>query len=127
MIVKVGGKTGEEIAKRMMFLAYEAAQVFGMGAMQAVDGATEEQVWERIVTNADRLVSTAPRQTTTISADYCYGRMMKIGCEVRGDHIEIIGPSKFTRDYQSWCHKYPTANDLGAAVIASLVSEPVAA
>src|SRR4051812_44588032 len=103
MIVKVEGRTGEQIAKRLFYLAYEAAAVVGMGAMQAVSVATEDQVWARIVDNVDSFGSWKPKQQHSVYADYCFGRMMKFGCLVREDHIELPDTGTLRRDYQSWC------------------------
>lgn len=78
-----------KVASRMFFLAYEASSVFGMGAFQARAGATEDLIWE-LVTGKKLADYAMPRGNESRPyADYVLGRMMKLGCEIKEDGIEI--------------------------------------
>jgi hypothetical protein len=119
MIVKVEGVSGQDLAKRFFWLAYQASSVFGMGAMQATEDATEEAVWNRIVNNGDRLFYSGPPQSGRIHADYCFGRMMKFGLYCNADSIDVNELAVLSFDYQAWCRKYKTVESLISAVTAS--------
>lgn len=109
--------TGEQVAKRILFLAYQASRVVGMGVIHAKDDALEQEVWEQCVNN--RWSGHRPGQ---ISADYVFGRMMKLS--VLWSESGVTIPHDEPRpDYQSWCTTYRTAADLIAAAILSLGNE----
>lgn len=121
--ITVPGKTGLEIAKRVMFLAYQAAAVVGAGQFQAVDDATEDEVWERICTCGDRLFANKPRQTNPVFAEYVFGRLMDLRVTLDASSCEI-SDRPLDVENNTWSRTYPTAADLADAVVASL-AEPV--
>lgn len=108
--------TGEQVAKRATWLAYEASEPVGMGFLQYRTDLTEDTLWDALeidVTTKDGVV------TNGVYIDYGYGRMMKYGItftlsEVKGRGVTV------SPDYQSWCKKYPTYDALIEAAIASL-------
>jgi len=113
----MSAELGEKITKRAFFLAYRAAQVVGMGALQARDNATEDEVWGQV----------CPLKPGTKMAygDYVFGRMMKLTLRWNdGGQVQSITPMAPKPDYQSWCEKYPEYEDLIAAAAAS-VEQPV--
>ena len=95
------------LAKRMLYLAWQAGKVVGMGVLQDKPGATEDDVW---------LVAS---YWNGVSGDYIFGRMMKINFEFGPNYIEF--QSEPTRpEYQSWGLKYPTYKALAEAGVESL-------
>lgn len=117
------GLTGQAVASRMLFLAYEASEVFGMGTLKARSGVTENQLWENVVTNGDYPVNPDATMPTEeegkLSSDYCFGRMMKLNITYTKDSVTYTDyPPK--KDYQSWCRSIPTYNDLANRAIKSL-------
>lgn len=127
MIVKVEGVSGQELAKRFFWLAYQASSVFGMGAMQAVDNATEESVWDRIDNSGDYMFRRHSPESGEVYADYCFGRMMKFGLKYRDDSVEVNERTALDPEYQSWCHTYKTVEALMDAVRSSFAAQPQAA
>ena len=100
--------TVQMIAKRMLFLAYQSALVVGMGQFQARDGVTEEEVWASAAVNDNRVYS-----------DYCFGRMMKFRVSITANNVQF-DEGELHHDYQSWCGKYSTYQELYDAAIKSL-------
>jgi hypothetical protein len=98
----------EAVAKRMLYLAWQAAKVVGAGVMQDRPAATEDEVW-----------STQNPLNGGVDADYLFGRMMKIGFDYDIEMIAII-ESEQRSDYQSWCTAYPTYMDLLKAAVESV-------
>lgn len=111
-------ESAKTLAKRILFLAYEASNVFGMGAFQARDAITEEQVWTNTVTKGD--YGGFGADTEDIHADYVFGRMMKLSFHIKDDTISYDGVDKTKLDYQSWGAKYKTYTKLFQAAIKSL-------
>ena len=108
----------QTLAKRILFLAYEASQVFGMGAFQAREAVTEDQVWTNTVTKGD--YPGLHRDEEEIYADYVFGRMMKTRFVLKGNTISYDGVDKTNRGYQSWGAKYKTYTKLFQAALKSL-------
>ena len=111
-------ESAQTLAKRILFLAYEASHVFGMGAFQARDAVTEDQVWANTVTKGD--YGGFPANTKDIYADYVFGRMMKLSFHVKDNTVNYDGDDKTKLDYQSWGAKYKTYTKLFTAAIESL-------
>lgn len=107
----------QTLAKRILFLAYEASSVFGMGAFQARDNVTEEQVWVNTVTKGD--YGGFGADSKDIHADYVFGRMMKLSFHIKDNTIIYDGNDKTKLDYQSWGAKYKTYTKLFQAAIKS--------
>ena len=98
------------VVEEMFWLAYKASQVIGMGYMQARDEATKAEV----------MSSTAAIAGNAYYADYVFGRMMKLMLRLSADGKQLEVPDTVPMfDYQSWCFRYPTYNDLFNAAFAS--------
>ena len=70
------------VAKRALFLAYKASKVLGMGRFQAVENATEEEVWNAAVNATDYGGSPFMKGSRPgLRADYVFGRQIKIDFE----------------------------------------------
>lgn len=106
---------GQELAKRILFLAYQASSVCGMGLFQRKDSVTEEQVWGPA---PDYCLDFNTRPGSKY-CDYCFGRMMKVGVNFTNDSV-TMGDYKPEFDYQSWAFTYPTVESLVKAAQESL-------
>lgn len=124
MKYKVTGSV-EELCKSYFFLAYKASNVFGMGLFQARDGATKEQVWRNVSTMGDYPTLLRVKRDEPYG-DYVFGRMLKLGIRIEGDCV-LVPAMKPRLDYQSWCCKYKTYEDLilEAAIDAGVEIEEV--
>lgn len=127
LTLKIDGKaTATDVAKRGMFLAYEACRgTTGLGFLQAATAATEDQVWQNVCTRGDYpavpgMVRGDDRPGTA-NADYVFGRMMKLRVDFddKAGTLNVIG-SEPRIDYQAWCRKYPTYRSVFDAAAASL-------
>lgn len=98
----------ELIAKRALWLAYEASPVIGMGIFSARDDMDEQKFWDAV----------APKNNRAY-VDYGFGRMMKIGLrwDEKGVHADGGDPRP---DYQGWSVVYPTYAALITAALESL-------
>lgn len=121
-MIKIQSDNPESLAKRMMWLAYQAADVFGMGAFQARGGIEEDQVWHNVTISGDYAgsLNTSPG---LVFADYVFGRMMKLDIRIFGSHIEVQD-REARSDYQSWAAEYPTFEALAKAAVMDLETEP---
>ena len=98
--------SGERLAKRIMWLAYQASHVFGMGKLQERNDATEDIVWEHTHLEGEY----------SASADYVFGRMIKL--RIYFNDSEIVKADRGrdpNPEYQSWYCKYKTFADLVTA------------
>ncbi len=68
---------GPAIAKRAVWLAYQAARIHGMGRLQAIDDATENSVWRNEIEAGDYPGNFRPPEGE-VHADYVFGRMLKL-------------------------------------------------
>lgn len=101
------GQDTEEIVKLAFWLAFQASHPMGLGFLQseAAAVATEDDVWDKVSKQE------SSDGSLRFSADYIYGRMMKMNLCIRDG--EITFPShKISPDYESWCLKYATYEDL---------------
>lgn len=113
---KVEGVSGEQLAKRMFWLAWKACGgALGMGFLQDNPGANEEAVWKNVMTAGDyaggQFMKTPSGKPY---GDYVFGRMMKMGVDFVEDGIVLPTPDrdKPRHDYQAWCSKYRTQHEL---------------
>lgn len=98
-------ENAKELAKRAFFLAWEACGgPLGLGILQDNPSATEDQVWDIITRDYDS-------GDGRMSADYVFGRMMKLTLTVSDNTISFYD-SEPAPDYQAWCVKYPTIETL---------------
>lgn len=105
----------EQVVKEAFWLAWKACGgPMGLGYLQNNPNATKDAVWENVVNSGD--YEHCPNEPNKVSADYVFGRMMKVGFEWDENSItfrdDIPQP-----DYQGWCKKYPTRKDLVEAAI----------
>lgn len=122
---KITHSNPQKLVRRAFFLAYEACGgPAGMGFLQAVDKATEEDVWNNIVCAGDYSLQINEKPNTQPYADYVFGRMMKLHLVCTEDGVEIPN-TKPRPDYQSWCIQYPTYEALIQASIKSLEEEEI--
>ena len=120
--VKITGATGEQVAKRAFWLAWQACgRPFGMGFIQDRPGATEEDVWKNARSDGDY---SGVRQDGPgrASGDYVFGRMMKLHLTFVEDTVSCRDEAP-RRDYQAWCGKYPTYLALVVAAVKDLGAE----
>jgi len=107
MIIKT--KKAMEIAKEALWLAWNACgSPYGMGMLQDNPNAEKEDVWKNAYNKGDYPGGRSfERNDAQVSADYVFGRMMKLYFKLTEDTLDI--PEDECRsDYQSWCTKYPS-------------------
>lgn len=116
---KVEGVSGEALAKRMFWLAWQACGgPLGLGFLQDNPGANEEAVWKNVMSTGDyaggNFMKTAAGKPY---GDYVFGRMMKMGVDFVEDGIVLPKPEfdKPRHDYQAWCSTYRTQAALAQA------------
>jgi hypothetical protein len=114
MILKTANPAmAEDVVKRAMFIGYNACGgTSGMGIFQALNNATEDQVWNNIITKGDYPGGNSipgaegkKRRGDKIEVygDYVFGRMMKTSFAFNTQTGEIeISDSVPRRDYQGW-------------------------
>jgi hypothetical protein len=112
-------QTPTELAKEIFWLAWQACgSPSGMGFLQNNPGATRDKVWNNII-NAGDYDGPPHFEPNKPYADYVFGRMMKFDITINKDSIEIVD-KELRPDYQSWCRKYNTINDLVNAALNNL-------
>lgn len=121
-VVTSSSLTGEQIAKRYFFLAYKASNVGGLGILQARENVEEDDIWKNVTRAGDYPGNSNRNECIAPYADYVFGRMMKVGCKVLENGIEVREGSG-RLDYQSWAFKYPTFKDLAIAAVKSLTPQ----
>lgn len=100
--------TGEMVAKRMMYLAWQACGgTQGMGFMRNHPEATEDEVWQNVRTRGDYVRIPGQDKPGEVYADYVFGRMMKMGLTYAADSVSWHDSTP-RRDYQAWCGVYRT-------------------
>ena len=114
------------VASRALFLAYNAAGVFGMGVFQAQNNKTEQEVFDNVVYKRDY---PGQRQTPDMTnfrlyADYVFGRMMKLVINVNNNALKF-SDDKPRLDYQSWGSTYKSYDKLFKAAMKELNVKPV--
>jgi len=117
--IEAAGVTGEQLAKRMMFLAWRESKVIGMGIFQdRGPNMTEEQVWEHAMDAGDYPLRQG-HEEGEVRADYVFGRMMKFHLNYDGDSV-WTRHTKWTLDYNSFCGKFPDFTSLAKAAAEQL-------
>jgi len=96
-------------------LAFSVSLPFGMGFIHHREGEIEQEELDKISKFADE-------NGGEINCDYVRGRMMKLYLTVEKDGISF-SDQKPRFDYQSWCKRYPTHQDLFTAAEKSLKSK----
>jgi hypothetical protein len=109
------------VASRMIYLAWKASRLQGLGFLQDQGDQTEEQVFAQAYHRGDYpggrdFMGGSPDE---VSSDYVFGRMVKLYMKVHPDGIEVRDDTP-SPDHQSWCHAYPTYDMLFAEAKASL-------
>lgn len=114
------------VASRALFLAYNAAGVFGMGAFQAQENKSENEVFNNVLTGGDYPGRTQiPNMTNCrLYADYVFGRMMKLVITINNNTLEF-SDDKPRLDYQSWGSTYKSYIKLFKAAMKELNVKPV--
>ena len=107
-----------ELAKEIFWLAWQSSSVFGMGWFQDNANATKEDVWNNTINEGDYFCK-IPKNNHVLSADYVFGRMMKLRIKIEIDGVQILN-TELSRDYQSWCVAYPTIQSLVDAALKNL-------
>lgn len=103
------------IVDQMFWLAYQASQVIGMGHLQARNQTTKVEVLAEL-----SLPSPGYKY-----ADYIFGRMMKMYVLLTdGDTRAEVPDAVPMYDYQSWCFRYPTYEDLFHTALATYKKDP---
>lgn len=114
------GLTGEAVAKRAFFLAFQACGgPTGMGVLQDNPGATEDDVWKNVLNSGDYVGEYMTPKTGEPYGDYVFGRMMKLGLTFTADTVSCVERAPRI-DYQGWCRKYPSYEALVQAAISDL-------
>jgi uncharacterized protein (TIGR02996 family) len=113
----------EKLAKRCMYLAWEASRVLGSGVLQDHGpGMSEEQVWRQMYDRGDYSGNHGENKPGSVYADYVFGRMVKFSLKWDDGKIET-GDGKWRLDYQSFCGRYPDFGKLVMAAAAELNME----
>ena len=93
------------VVEEMFWLAYQASHVVGMGIMQSRNDATKAEIV--LAVHAGH-------------ADYVFGRQMKLMLRLSADGKQLEVPDAVpVFDYQSWCFRYPTYENLFYAAFAT--------
>ena len=88
-----------------------------MGVLKDAPGADKDAVWQNVRSSGDYPRNrNAPSQP---SADYVFGRMMKLRVEYGPESITFPDHHP-SRDYQAWAVDYPTYDALFDATLKSL-------
>lgn len=100
-----------KVASEMLYLAYEASSVVGMGKLQEVDNLTKEDILVLCTGQAFHDLILFKGRKFQLNADYLAGRMVKLFLTIEENYV--VTPDREPRiDYQSWCNKYSTYESL---------------
>lgn len=118
MMMKTGELTGEQVAKEMVWLAWQACGgPLGLGVLQNRPDATKDDVWKNATRAGDYSGSRFKRGSAgEVCADYVFGRMMKLYFRY-GDNWVEIRDAEPRPDYQAWCSKYASYEELVGAAL----------
>jgi hypothetical protein len=107
---KITGACGETLAKRALWLAWQACGgPLGMGFLQDRPEATEDEVWDA-TRNAYDYSGFAGKcsKPGVANPDYVFGRMMKMYLEFTEDTVSHRD-GELRPAYQAWCSPtFPT-------------------
>ena len=97
-----------EVLRSAVWLAWVAAGgPQGMGFMRDNPKADKAAVWKQAYECGD-YSGRHPGDGNNLSADYVFGRMLKLRVRRPSPTVLELTDNTPTRDYQSWCGKYPT-------------------
>jgi hypothetical protein len=121
-----------DVAKRALYLAWQACGgPAGMGAFRDRPSASEDEVWNNAASRGDypggRWATDPDPNAGGVSADYVFGRMMKLNFEFNAAAGTVtVQDGSLRRDYQGWCGRYPTYATLieAAAEAVGVRAEP---
>jgi len=130
-------KYGELLARKMVWLAYQASSPTGLGNLQYREDITEETLWSSAdvakLTKAEPISSWTERigvlcgkgrpSTTYVSCDYVFGRMMKLKFSFTDSDVVVDYDYPVSCDYQSWASSYQSMQQLRHAAIHELYVE----
>jgi len=117
-------KEKDAFLKNMFFLAYEACGgTTGMGFMQSNPDATADEVFENICNHGDYSGIGADIDDSRLSADYVFGRMMKLSVEI-SDKTVTLPDMKPEVCRQGWAMKYKSYKSLAKAAMALSKTSP---
>lgn len=112
-------QNSEQVAKRMFYLAWQACRSpLGMGWLQDNPKSSEDDVWNNIQSSGD-YPGKKHNAVNKPYADYVFGRMMKFGLTLEPGFV-CYYDKQLTPNYQSWCNKYRSMDELFDAAVASL-------
>ncbi len=102
----------EQVVQEAFWLAWKACGgSLGMGRFQDRPGATKEDVWANVSESGDYPYKVNDNKPGKVYGDYVFGRMMKLGLEWDETGVTVRDDAP-RPDYQAWCRKYPTYEDL---------------
>lgn len=105
----------EKVAKRAIYLAWKASSVEGMGFLRDNPEATEDDVWNNVFNSSDYPGDSKDPRTEgsklIISADYVFGRMMKLLLVIVEDGVEYRD-DVLRMEYESWHVSFRSYPDL---------------
>jgi len=102
-----------EVLKEALWLAWQAAgRPFGMGYLQDNPEANKELVWDNAYNMGDYMGGRSMSRGDDLNADYVFGRMLKLRVGRPSKTVLETTDSKPTWDYQAWCRKYPSYENL---------------
>lgn len=102
-----------DVAKNAVYLAWQACGgPLRMGFFRDRGHQDKEAVWKQAYDQGD--YSMRHGGPESVDCDYVFGRMMKLYFTVEGDTIKH-SDGKPRSDYQAWCGKYPTYDELFSA------------
>jgi hypothetical protein len=110
-MARITVENGEETARRMLRLAYDASRAVGMGFLAARDRVTDAELW----------TDATYARPDGVNADYLFGRMMKLRFTFGPDWVDG-SDGAYSRDYQSFAGKYPDFASLAAAAGATVAA-----
>ena len=111
------------LAKRIVYLAWQASNVVGLGILQVRDNTSEDSVWESATGRRDYGGMGKPSDPNEVYCDYVDGRMMKMRVSWDSEGVTLHDATAPRSDYQSWARTYSTYDDLAAAAVESLMAE----
>ena len=92
------------VAKEAIYLAWQACGgTAGMGFMQDRGEQGKDAVWDQAYNQKDYPVRNGSPES--VSADYVFGRMMKLRFAVKDGIIKHDDQAPRS-DYQAWCRRY---------------------
>lgn len=117
MKVKFVCEQPRNVVEEALWLAWQACGgPSGMGILRDRPSATKQDVLNNVTVKEDY---PGYPGSSGIDADYVFGRMIKLRCDIAEDGILYPdSPPRF--DYQAWCKVYPTYESLFSAALTNL-------